>query len=73
MSICEIYNDNVYDLINTPAKGDLSPLEVRQAKDGSVYVENLTKVEVHSYKQVLKILRQANSNRATVLIINKVK
>jgi len=49
VSIIEIYNEKVQDLLippkNRPAKG----LAIREDKDKGMYVENLTQIPVSSY------------------------
>lgn len=60
----EIYNETVHDLI----EGSNESLEIRQNKDGTVYVENLSKIQVSNYEKVVKLLKKASKNRATVIL-----
>ena len=62
VSMMEIYNDNVYDLLN--GKAD-EVLEIRQAGDGTVHVPGLQQVSVTSLEDVLNVFEKGSANRAT--------
>jgi kinesin family protein C2/C3 len=77
LSMLEIYNEEVFDLLavqgsSTAEKkmeaikaGGKSSLEIRQNQDGRIEVPNLTKEDVTSIEDVMKMLKRGNANRAT--------
>jgi len=71
IGMLEIYNDEVYDLLDpsfvaassgSPRK---KPLDVRQSADNTVEVPGLRQEHVCSVDEVLKALDRGNANRAT--------
>lgn len=60
MSLLEIYNENVHDLLN-PSD---DPLEVREEKDKTFSVDKLTVKEITSFEQGIKLVVAGNENRA---------
>ena len=62
MSFYEIYNEKVYCLLDPSTNGTLRPREDPKA---GPYVENLTSVEVTSYRQIAKCLKMGNRERHT--------
>jgi kinesin family protein C2/C3 len=77
LGMCEIYNDEIYDLLNTTGSsvaekkegamkaGGKTSLEIRRNKEGRVEVPDLTKEKVNSIQGVMDLLKRGNSNRAT--------
>jgi hypothetical protein len=73
----EIYNDEIYDLLNTEGSstaekkqgsmkaGGKASLEIRRSKEGRVEVPNLTKEKVTSIEEVMELLKKGNANRST--------
>lgn len=73
MSMFEIYNDEVYDLLDTsqkvvdpknPNAGAKTALEVRQARNGSVYVDKLSEYSVKNVTEVSTLLNLGGNKRA---------
>mmetsp|Transcript_6469 Transcript_6469/g.19426 ORF Transcript_6469/g.19426 Transcript_6469/m.19426 type:complete len:288 (+) Transcript_6469:1465-2328(+) len=62
VSVLEIYNESIRDLLRDPSKG-LKKLEVRRNERGN-YVPDLTTVEVHDDAEVLELMDMADSVRA---------
>eukprot|EP00562_Extubocellulus_spinifer_P020182 CAMPEP_0178588094 /NCGR_PEP_ID=MMETSP0697-20121206/26830_1 /TAXON_ID=265572 /ORGANISM="Extubocellulus spinifer, Strain CCMP396" /LENGTH=1481 /DNA_ID=CAMNT_0020224381 /DNA_START=164 /DNA_END=4609 /DNA_ORIENTATION=+ len=67
VSMLEIYNDEVYDLLAPPvaAGGKKTHLDVRRGKDGLVEVPGLVKEGVCCLEDVVAVLSRGNENRAT--------
>jgi hypothetical protein len=77
VGMLEIYNDEIYDLLNTTGSsvaekkegamkaGGKTSLEIRRNKEGRVEVPDLTKEKVDSIQAVMDLLKRGNSNRAT--------
>lgn len=77
VGMLEIYNDEVFDLLTASGSsmkekkeeslkaGGKTSLEIRRSTEGRIEVPNLTKEEVNSIDEVMKILERGNSNRAT--------
>ena len=77
IGMLEIYNEEVYDLLNTSgasmaekkqgaqAAGGKASLDIRRSQDGRIEVPNLTKIKVSSIQEVMDILSRGNANRAT--------
>ena len=77
VGMLEIYNDEIYDLLNTEGAtmaekkqgamkaGGKTSLDIRRSKDGRVEVPNLTKEKVSSIEEVMDLLKRGNANRAT--------
>lgn len=77
LSMLEIYNDEIYDLLGaesssmadkieqSKAAGGKSSLEIRKDQDGRIEVPNLSKQTVQSIEDVMELLRKGNENRAT--------
>jgi len=62
VSVLEIYNESIRDLLRDPSKG-MKKLEVRRGERGN-YVPDLTTVEVHDDAEVLELMDMADSVRA---------
>ncbi len=62
VSILEIYNDSIQDLL---AAGPRRGLEIKQASQGWMHVPDLAIVPVSSLEQVLALLEQGERSRAT--------
>lgn len=66
VSMLEIYNDAVYDILLKPNKRrKKTALEIKRTKDGRVDVPGLTKETVTSVKDVIAMLKIGNENRST--------
>jgi Kinesin motor domain len=77
LSMLEIYNDEVYDLLGSDtssisdkieqakAAGGKASLEIRKSKEGRIEVPNLTKLTVKSIEDVMSLLKKGNENRST--------
>lgn len=66
VGMLEIYNDNVFDLLDKPDKRKKrSPLEIKRNKEGRIEVAGLTKEPVNSVKDVIKMLHLGNASRST--------
>jgi flagellar motility protein MotE (MotC chaperone) len=69
VSYMEIYNENVYDLLDD-RNGD-KPIElweritVREGKDGELHLKNLRQYQVNTERDVLNLLFLGNVNRMT--------
>eukprot|EP01006_Ploeotia_vitrea_P054234 TRINITY_DN67865_c6_g1_i1.p1 TRINITY_DN67865_c6_g1~~TRINITY_DN67865_c6_g1_i1.p1 ORF type:complete len:639 (+),score=43.72 TRINITY_DN67865_c6_g1_i1:34-1950(+) len=65
LSFIEIYNEKVRDLLEKRKKGDkeLTSLEIHEAPDKKVYVENLSVHTVINYERIKKLLDYGNSQR----------
>lgn len=55
VSILEIYNENIHDLLIPPAKMKLKKLDIKQGPDG-MHVPDLTSVTVHNAEEVFDLL-----------------
>jgi hypothetical protein len=64
IGMLEIYNDNVHDLLVKQGKGKKESLEIKRDKEGAIHVQGLTKERIHSIKDVTKLLKIGNENRA---------
>lgn len=62
VSMMEIYNDQVYDLLSGAAE---EALDIRQTGDGTVHVPGLKQVPVFGLDDVLRVFAKGSSNRAT--------
>lgn len=62
VSMMEIYNDQVYDLLSGAAE---ESLDIRQAGDGTVHVPGLKQVPVFGLEDVLQVFAKGSANRAT--------
>lgn len=77
VGMLEIYNDEIYDLLTAGGSsmrekkeesmkaGGKASLDIRRSPEGRIEVPNLTKEDVDSIDEVMKILERGNSNRAT--------
>ena len=64
LTLLEIYNEKIRDLLTAPSNKKHKKLEVKQGPNG-MYVPNLTTVEVNSHGEVDELLSLAKHNRAT--------
>ena len=64
MSMLEIYNEKVRDLIIPVAKRPASGLKVREYKMYGIYVEGLTKYPVNCYSAIEAKMDEGSKNRA---------
>ena len=77
LSMLEIYNDEVYDLLGSDtssmedkieqakSSGGKASLEIRKDKDGRIEVPHLSRMPVKSIEDVMELLKKGNENRAT--------
>jgi myosin heavy subunit len=77
VGMLEIYNDEIYDLLNTAgasmaekkkgamAAGGKGSLDIRRNKEGRIEVPGLAKESVGTIEEVMALLKRGNSNRAT--------
>ncbi|ETW06560.1 hypothetical protein, variant 8 [Aphanomyces invadans] len=63
LSILEVYNETIVDLLDDSPTGERKPLEVRMGKQGA-YVENLMEVEVYSASDVDDLMKLGHSHRS---------
>ena len=63
MSMVEIYNEKVQDLLIPVQKRPAGGLKVRENKMYGVYVEDLTKHAVENYISIEKKMDDGNKNR----------
>ena len=60
-SFIEIYNEEIYDLLNTSVK---IKLEVRESEERGIFVKDLTKHIVKSLPEMLRLLQSGSTNRS---------
>jgi kinesin family protein C2/C3 len=65
VSLLEIYNESILDLLGTSKGTKAKPLAVSQAKNGSMEVIGLTKQTVHNTEEVLELMKRGGKNRHT--------
>merc|ERR1711971_1246593 len=63
-SYLEIYNEQIYDLLSKNPQRQKKGLEVRQQRDGEVFVEGLSAHSVSSHRDVFPLLLSAAKNRS---------
>lgn len=63
VSMLEIYNEQVQDLLVPPSTREKGGLKVRENPKTGVYVENLKKVVVNSYQDISNWLDKGNEHR----------
>ena len=63
VSMLEIYNEKVQDLLIPPNKRPSSGLRIRESKVMGIFVEGLTKYPVTSYEQINKKMDEGYNNR----------
>jgi len=61
----EIYNDKIYDLLNTRSRLKKGGLDFRETADGYNTIVDLEQLEINSVQAVLNCLRVGIQNRAT--------
>mmetsp|Transcript_19109 Transcript_19109/g.35482 ORF Transcript_19109/g.35482 Transcript_19109/m.35482 type:complete len:1048 (+) Transcript_19109:45-3188(+) len=64
VSVLEVYNETVCDLLTQGKAGEGTDLAIRMRKD-QVFVEGLTECEVESTDDVEELMQLASSNRST--------
>jgi len=64
LMVTEIYNETIKDLFNP--ESNKKKLDVKQNPDGSNTVPGLTELPVHSVDDVLKAMKEAQSNRTVM-------
>lgn len=65
LSVSEIYNEMIKDLFN-PDSAKTKKLDVKQNSDGTNSVPGLTERQVNSVEEVLKYMKEAQSNRTVM-------
>lgn len=63
VSMLEIYNEKIQDLMIETVKRPKEGLKVREHKLYGVYVENLSKYQVNSYQEIDQRMEQGTRNR----------
>ena len=63
VSMLEIYNEVVQDLLVHPNKRPKGGLDIREAKNKSIYVKDLKTFPVDSYKAIEDVVKVGTSNR----------
>jgi len=63
VSVVEIYNECVQDLLVMPADRPKKGLEIRESKMLGIYVDGATKRAVNSYREIEKVVDMAVENR----------
>lgn len=63
VSMLEIYNEKIQDLLIPIAKRPKSGLRVRENPKIGVFVENLSKYEVSTYKEIEGIIEEGSKNK----------
>jgi len=64
VSILEIYNETVRDLLTKAGRGSKAALDLRVGQDGKVFVQGLEEMTVDSMSDVRTAIRTAQGNRA---------
>jgi hypothetical protein len=60
VSFLEIYNDDVYDLLNVETR---PKMEVKESKDKGIFVKDLSTYVVKNTTEVLKVMRKGAKSR----------
>lgn len=63
VSMYEIYNETVQDLLILPKHRPKNGLMIREHPRMGIYVENLTKTPVESYEGIKRVMNVGTSNR----------
>lgn len=63
VSMVEIYNEKVQDLLINPAKRQKEGLKIRESTAYGIYVEGLSKHPVSSYKAIESRMDEGGKNR----------
>lgn len=63
LSMLEIYNEKIQDLLISPSDRPKQGLKVRENKTVGIYVENLSKTAVESYEAIERKMDEGNRNR----------
>ncbi len=63
VSMLEIYNEKVQDLLIRPEKRPQGGLKIRESKVLGIFVEGLTKYPVTSYEEISKKMEEGYNNR----------
>ncbi|XP_039627795.1 kinesin-like protein KIF20B isoform X1 [Polypterus senegalus] len=66
VSFCEIYNENIYDLLDPVSNGSLRRNSLRLAQDvkGNPYVKDLKWIQVSDAEEAYKILKLGKKNQS---------
>jgi hypothetical protein len=64
LSMLEIYNEKVQDLFVHTSKRPGNGLKIRESKKMGVYVEGITRFEVHSYAEIERRMEEGAKNRS---------
>ena len=62
VSLMEIYNENIFDLLSSDQSGKLT---IHQANDGSTYVPGLTVKEIKTEGDIEHLMAVGDANRST--------
>jgi hypothetical protein len=63
LSMLEIYNETIRDLLDSSSSKDKEKLDIRQTPDGNQVI-GLTDVTISSVEQVRELMKQGQNNRA---------
>ena len=63
VSMVEIYNERVQDLLINPAKRPKEGLKIRENSAYGVYIEGIQKVAVNSFKEIERQMDEGSKNR----------
>lgn len=68
MSILEVYNENIIDLLDKSRNLTTKALNTRLGKEG-VFVEGLNIIKTNNYNEAIVLLEKAGRNRSVVKIM----
>eukprot|EP00929_Paragymnodinium_shiwhaense_P022478 TRINITY_DN14356_c0_g4_i1.p1 TRINITY_DN14356_c0_g4~~TRINITY_DN14356_c0_g4_i1.p1 ORF type:complete len:1154 (+),score=338.69 TRINITY_DN14356_c0_g4_i1:119-3580(+) len=63
VSMVELYNEAVQDLLILPQERLRAGLQIRESKALGIYIEGVTKQAVNSYKSIESVIQEAEENR----------
>ncbi|OMJ83613.1 hypothetical protein SteCoe_15401 [Stentor coeruleus] len=64
VSMLEIYNEKIQDLLVPVSQRVQGGLKVRESKDHGVFVEDLSKVQAADYEEIEKLMELGNTHRS---------
>ena len=68
----EIYNEDIYDLMDEESIEDKIKLEIKEGRDGTYVLRDLTQLELKNIKDSQEIIQEALDNRQFAnTILNK--
>lgn len=63
VSMVEIYNERIQDLLINPAKRPKEGLKIRENQTYGIYIEGIQKVAVNSFKEIERQMDEGSKNR----------